>query len=262
MGENITAAGFLGGSNGKYIGKLLEKEGITNRFTAIEGQTRICINITNVSNQNCTEILEPGPLIMEKEVEEFLLDYEELVQEISVMTISGSLPKGVPTDLYARLIQRANHFEIPVLLDTSGPSLMNNLTSNPYIIKPNIDEVNTIFPMEEAHLDNYIQAIKYMKKMGVKIPMISLGKKGAIAGLSDGIYKVNIPKVQAVNTVGSGDSFIAGCAVAIERGYSEIDMLRLGSACGTANTQFQRTGYVEAECVKKFFEEIGIVKIA
>lgn len=261
LGAQVTATGFLGGSNGAYISELLLDEGIIDRFTKISGQTRICINITDTTSLSCTEMLEPGPLITETEVEQFLTNYQELIKKASVITMSGSLPIGVPIDFYATLIERAKEYQIPVLLDTSGNSLLSSVISKPFLIKPNTDELNVIYPLDELGIDNYIEAIRSMKEMGVTIPIITLGKNGAIAGLSDGIYKVDIPNLKIVNTVGSGDSFIAGCAVAIERGYIETDMLKLGSACGCANTQFQRSGYVECEYVEKYFEHIKINKV-
>ena len=92
--------------------------------------------------------------------------------------------------------------------------------------------------------------------------MISLGKDGSLAGLSDGIYKVDFPRVDIINTVGSGDSFIAGCAVALVRKYSETDTLKFATACGSANTQYSQTGYVEQDKVDEFFEKVTVKKIA
>lgn len=261
MGEDVTATGLLGGSNGSYIDKKVQELKVKSKFIKIDGETRICINITDNINKLSTEILEKGPTISSDEADNFITKFSQLIKDVSVITISGSLPKGLPTNFYSLLIEEAKKYNTKVLLDTSSLPLLEGIKSKPYIIKPNCDEIKDIYNIDINNDEKLIDMINFFKNKGIELPIISRGKEGAIAGLSDGIYKIITPIVQTINTVGSGDSFIAGCAVGIERGLSEIDILKMGAACGTANTQYIQTGYVESKIVTDYFNQIKIYKI-
>lgn len=261
MGEQVMASGLLGGGNGAFIEKHVETQGILSRFGKIAGESRICINVTDTLSQQCTEVLEEGPLISTEEGESFLQNFADLMPLVNVITISGSLPRGLSSGYYRKLIEIAKTNNKKVLLDTSGLALLEGIEARPYLVKPNQDEMLHIFKQSTSIVD-YVKGITYLKSKGIELPIISKGKDGSIAGLSDGIYRVTIPPVKVVNTVGSGDSFIAGCAVALEWGLSQIDLLKLGTACGTTNTQFTQTGYVEKDRVEDYFNQVTVEKIA
>lgn len=262
MGETVIASGPLGGGNGAFIRENIKVLGIEDGFSNISGETRICINVTDPLTGKCTEVLETGPEITEEEVKQYFEKFTQLIAQVEVVTISGSLPKGIKDDFYRNLIEIANKEGRKVLLDTSGSAFIKGLEAKPYIIKPNEDEIRSIYqgPLETD--EDLVQAIKYFKDMGIVCPIITRGKAGSLAGLSDGVYRVTNAPVKVVNSVGSGDSFIAGCAIGLSRGYKEVDMIRMGAACGTANTQYPQTGFVEKEMVESFFKEICVEKIA
>lgn len=262
MGEEVWATGPLGGGNGAFIKKGVEALGIVDAFCDIEGETRICINVTDVISQKCTEVLEGGPVLSEEEVLKQEETFDGLMEKAEVVTISGSLAKGLPSDFYGRLIEKAKAHGIKVILDSSGQAFSGGVQAKPFAIKPNEDEIKQIYSGPVQSLEDKIQAIRYFKSQAIEMPMISLGKDGCLAGLSGGIYKVSIPPLEVVNTVGSGDSFVAGLAVGIRRGLSEVDLLKMATACGTANTQFPQTGYVEEDLVMKYFDQVIVEKIA
>jgi tagatose 6-phosphate kinase len=119
LGEKVMVTGLVGGSTGRQIEESVKEQGMDSRFITIQGESRICINVTDEKNITSTEILEPGPVVTLEEGERFLGRYQELLQECSVVTASGSLPKGMPRDLYATLIRMAgesgkNSYWIPV----------------------------------------------------------------------------------------------------------------------------------------------------
>ena len=259
LGEEVTVSGLLGGGNGTYIHRKVEELGIHSRFSRVNGETRICINVTDTQSGLCTEVLEPGPIVSEEEASDFLKLFEALTKEAHVITISGSLPKGLPADFYKVLIQIAGKHGKPVLLDTSSDALERALDAEPYLIKPNMDEIKRIYPL--INEEKLPDAIIELKNRGIRMPIISMGKKGSLAGLSDGIYRISVPKVETINSVGSGDAFIAGCAVGLRRGLSEVEIIKLAAACGTANTQFRQTGYVEPVMVDAFMKRTILEKV-
>lgn len=262
VGENVAASGYLGGGNGKFISGKVEELGLVDRFVQIEDETRICINVTDVANQTCTEVLEAGPTITPSQEQLFLDSFAEMIKDVDIITLSGSLPKGLAPDFYAKLITIAKIQYKHVLLDTSGAAFMEGVKAKPFLIKPNDDEIKAVYDGPVETLDDLVEAIKYFKQDGIELPIISLGKDGSLAGLSDGIYKVTFPKIDIVNTVGSGDSFIAGCAVGLSRQMKETDMLKFATACGSANTQYSQTGFVEQAKVDEYFDKASVNKIA
>lgn len=262
LGSSVVASGFLGGSNGSCIRKMIKAAGIEDAFVEIEGQTRICINITDMQTQQCTEVLERGPVIAKEEAEAFLYRYGQLLEQADVVTISGSLPEGLESSFYAELAAMGTARGKRVLLDTSGAALAEGIKAKPYLVKPNMDELAVLYPDLDRSLEGGIEAVQRLKRLGIELPVVTMGRKGAVAGLSDGIYKVMAPPVEAVNSVGSGDAFIAGCAVSLDRGMDEKSLARHAAACGSANAQSPQTGHVEAGIAASFFSETAIQKIA
>lgn len=261
MGENVAATGVLGGPNGDFIDNEVKKLGIDSRFINISGETRICINVSDTVNQTSTEVLESGPIIDKAEADRFIEEYEAMLSDVKVVTISGSLPKGLPVDFYSLLVDTAKKHDKKVILDTSSKAFIEGMKALPYIVKPNADEIRQVYDGDVNSVEGLVKAIEYFRDMGIKLPIISRGKDGCIAGLDDGVYKFTIPPVDVVNTVGSGDSFVAGCAIGLARDFSQIDMIKMGIACGTANTQFTQTGYVEKKLVDEYFGQVEVEKV-
>src|SRR5699024_2155235 len=141
LDEEVAVSGFLGGNLGEFIRSEIGSLGINDFFVDIAGETRNCIAVIHEGQQ--TEILEAGPTIDENESAEFLNQFSEDVQKVDYVTISGSLPKGLDKDFYARLVKIADQHDTPVLLDTKGELLHHTLESDnqPYLIKPNQEEL-------------------------------------------------------------------------------------------------------------------------
>ena len=256
LGEPIIATGFLGGGNGCFIEEQVRQVGITAEFVPIRGETRICIAVMDPKRNTSTEVLEPGPVITEEESQSFLENYRRLLDECVVVTASGSLPRGVPEDGYRKLIAMATERNIRFILDTSGEALKKGIEASPFLIKPNREEAEKLLGAPLATLEDQVEAVLMLKQKGVAIPVITLGKDGCVAGLPDGVYHLYGPAIQVVNTVGSGDSFVAGCAVGVARDLAPIEVIRLGMASAMSNTQFFQTGMVSPESVSRFFEVI------
>ncbi|MDY6228576.1 MAG: 1-phosphofructokinase family hexose kinase [Clostridium sp.] len=255
--ENCIVTGFLGGKTGEFIHDKLEKYGIKQDFVNIKGDTRECLAIiTNDLIQ--TEILEPGPEVTEEEQNRFIDKYIELLEEANIIVASGSVPRNIPKDFYKKLINIANSKNKKFLLDTSGDLLREGIEGKPFFIKPNKDEIEFLTGRRiESHKDA-IREIKEFNKKGVELVAISLGAEGAVIGYKGVYYKVTVPKITAINPVGSGDSYVAGVAIGLERGYEIEDILMLASACGTANALEEETGSVKIDVVQDLLDKIVI----
>ncbi|MBB6694566.1 1-phosphofructokinase family hexose kinase [Cohnella xylanilytica] len=246
LGAPVLAAGFAGGTNGDWLRGRLEAAGIGQRWIAIEGETRICLNLIDDADGTSTEVLEPGPEITASEAEAFADAWRELCETGRWMTLSGSLPRGLSDDYYARLIGMARERGAHVVLDTSGNALKLGVQAGPHAVKPNEDEFRQwtgADPRDERAVRLFAAELG---RFGVRTLIVSLGRDGCIAATPEGeLWRAIPPAIQAANAVGSGDSFVAGWTVARSRGLAVPDALRLATAAGAANAMSPGTGAVD-----------------
>ncbi|WP_300279141.1 1-phosphofructokinase [Peptacetobacter sp.] len=257
LGEDPVAIGFLGGFNGKYIKNELDKKEIKNQFTEINSETRNCLNIIDESKVS-TEFLEKGPVIELEELSKFENDLNKVIKDTKVLAASGSLCQNMPVDYYAKIGNICKENNVKFILDTSGESLKSALKSKPYLIKPNTDEIKQLLAIDINSQEEIVSAGKQLLDMGAENVCISLGKNGMIYISKDVVYEVKIPTVEAINTVGSGDSTIAGFSVATLRGYDLEESIRLANACGISNALNIDTGFVKIEEVEKYKKLVEI----
>jgi len=243
-GEEVKATGFAGGYNGAYLEALLTKDSINHHFIHIQGETRSCINILD-KKYGSTEYLEPGCEVTEAEEGEFLKSFKQIIRDSEVITISGSVPKGLSPDFYQNLISQAKEEGKSVILDTSGKLLESGLKARPTMVKPNRDEIGMLFGVRITGLSDVIDYAKKIHEMGIPYVVISLGGEGALFVCDDGIYLGRPPKIDVVNTVGCGDSMVGAFAVALKRGYESRQALRFAVAIAAANALSPSTGYFE-----------------
>ena len=261
IGENMTATGFLGGHAGKFISERVQARGLISDFVWCEGESRTCINIWDEINQEQTEFLEPGFAVTEKDCDRLVEKFQSLLPECKVVTISGSTPKGAGSSLYKRLIRAARENGKPVILDTSGKLLEECIVEQPTLIKPNIDEIRMLTGRPMNSREALIQAAQHLHREGIEIVVISLGGDGSLVSTDQGIYDIKVPKIEAVNTVGCGDSMIAGFAVGMARDYSIEESIRLASAVSAANAMRLETGFFVKEDMEALLPQIQIKKI-
>lgn len=260
MDYDVTATGLLGGLNGKFINNQLQTIDINNEFVEISGETRSCLNITDNLNNTVTEVLEAGPKIRQQEIDQFLSKYKKLVKKADVITASGSLPLGLPTNFYRNLIKFANEQNKKFILDTSGDYLKEAIKEKPYMVKPNEEEINYLFEDDYKNIADYIQPLIKLRTLGINSPVITLGKQGAVGLYKDEVYHFKPPEVEPVNVVGSGDAFVAGCAIGLLNN-DYVQTMKKGMACGIANTLYMKTGKVTNQKVEEFINKVEVQKI-
>ena len=248
LDQDVAATGFLGGELGDFISKRIKENGIRDDFVATQGNTRNCIAI--IHNGQQTEILESGPEISETEAERFLSAFQEKVENVKLVTVSGSLPKGLPATFYQSVLSVCEKAGKPVLLDTKGSLLKTTLeagASKPYMIKPNEDELADVFGEKVAGVDDIKQALDESFFAGIPWIIVSLGADGAVVKHDDHYYRVYAPKIEAVNPVGSGDSVVAGFAAAMERGLEGEALMKFALSMGVLNAMEAKTGSINPD---------------
>lgn len=259
LGEETVATGFLGGSLGEFIKAEISGQDIKDYFIGIDGETRNCIAVIHGGHQ--TEILEAGPIINENEAVQFIDAFSEYIRNVDVVTISGSLPKGLENTFYSRLVEKAKQCDTPVLLDTKGELLANTLEgeSKPFLIKPNQDELADLLGEKLTGEVKIISALKQITD--VPWIVVTTGASGALVKHNDVIYRVMIPDVDAVNPVGSGDSVIAGFASGLARGLTNETFMKYGLAMGVLNAMEPKTGSVNPDQVNWCMDQMRVERI-
>lgn len=260
-GVDVKTTGFCGGYNGKYLESLLEKDSLANAFVHVQQETRCCLNILD-EKYGSTEYLEPGCIISKEEETEFFGVFEKLAGESTVITLSGSLPKGIESDIYARLIINAKRQGAKVILDSSGESLKEGLKACPTLVKPNKDEMEMLFGIEIKSMEDVLTYAKTIYDTGIPYVAISLGGEGALLVCKDGVYHGKPPKLDVVNTVGCGDSMVAAFAVALEQNLTSQEMLKKAVAIASANAMTSQTGNFKKEDYEQIVKSVIVEKIS
>ena len=260
-GAKVVATGFVGGHAGNYIEAELKPFGIESAFYHMEQESRSCINIWDTVQKKQTEFLEPGFTVAEKDFEGFVEKFRELVKDANVVAMSGSVPKGLDGTAYQKLVAIVKEAGKKVILDTSGKLLTAGIESRPTMIKPNIDEIRMLTGSQCDDLNEIIEAAEQIHANGVEVVAVSLGGDGAIVVSDEGVYRAIVPKIDAVNTVGCGDSMIAGFALGFSEGLSIADTLKKASAISAAAALREETGFFVMEDMEKIFPRVEIQKI-
>ncbi len=234
FGYPVVAMGFVGGYSGTLIEDRLNAMGAECCFTHIAGETRVSTNVL-AENGYVTEILEPGPEIAEDEIRRFIEEYEKQVKKAQVVVLSGSIPQGVPQDIYAGLITIAKKSGCKVCLDTSGEALKEGVKAVPHMIKPNRKEMEYLVGRKLVTTQDMIEEAGKLLESGIETVVISLGGKGFIHVDKAGVIEQPAYKVKTVNTVACGDCLVASYCMSSIEGRERIEMAKYAAALSAAN---------------------------
>ncbi|WP_088012643.1 1-phosphofructokinase family hexose kinase [Gottfriedia acidiceleris] len=259
LGAKVTCTGFLGGKSGEWIAGELPNYNLINCFVGIKGETRFCLAIE--SKESHTEILEQGPEILENEREEFLKNFDTILESNNYIVGSGSLPYGIDSDFYRYLAEKTKQKGKYFLLDSSGESLAQGIKGKPFLIKPNRDEFCKLVRSNQLSLEDMIKHARKICQNGTRYVLLSLGKEGALLISKSITLLAVIPTLTDVHQVGSGDSMLAGFTFAHSKGYSIEDIFKWSCACGMSNAASERTGAVELSQVQYYFNLIKVKEL-
>ena len=232
LGLDSTAYGFVAGFTGEAIEKGIRNDRIITDFIKLKhGISRINIKIKAGEE---TEIDCQGPHIDDSELERLLQKIDRIASG-DTLVIAGSIPNTMPDDVYERMLERISRKDVKIVVDATKQLLVNSLKYKPFLIKPNRQELSEIFGTEVKTEDDIEKYAKELQKMGAKNVLISLGGEGAMLIDENGEkHKAGVLKEKVINTVGSGDSMVAGFVAGYEKEHSYPYALKLGSVCGNA----------------------------
>lgn len=234
LGQNNTALGFLAGFTGEEIKRQLHEFGVSNDFVQLnQGFSRINVK---AKAKNETEINGQGPDIDEAKLEELFTKLDQL-QADDTLVLAGSIPKTLPDDIYQQIMARLNGKGIRIIVDAEKKLLLNVLQYHPFLIKPNNHELGDMFGVTLTTDAEIIEYAKKLQAKGAQNVLISMAGDGAILLTTDGTtYKCPAPKGKLVNSVGAGDSMVAGFITGFNESAGDFKTaFHMGVATGSAS---------------------------
>ncbi|MGN0328409.1 MAG: 1-phosphofructokinase [Lachnospira sp.] len=235
LGLESTALGYVAGFTGNQISNMVKSYGVRTDFITIdEGFSRINLKLKNIDG---TEINGKGPEIKKEKVDELLVKLDKL-DSGDVLVLAGSIPSSISDDIYQVIMRRLDCKGVMIVVDATSKLLMNVLEYHPFLIKPNQHELGEIFnvKIEPEKKEEVVQYARKLQDMGAVNVLVSMGSKGALLLAKDGsIYEADAPKGILKNSVGAGDSMVAGFMTGYLTTHSYEEAFRMGVSAGSAS---------------------------
>ena len=254
LGIQNTATGFIGGFTGKFITDTLVEEEIESRFVQVAEDTRINVKIK--ADQE-TEINGTGPNVEPAQLEELKAILSSLTADDTVV-FAGSSAKNLGNVIYKDLIALTRQTGAQVVCDFEGQTLIDSLDYQPLLVKPNNHELGDIFGVKLENLDEIEKYARELLAKGAQNVIISMAGDGALLVTSEGAYFAKPIKGTVKNSVGAGDSMVAGFTGEFVKSKDAVESFKWGVACGTATTFSD--DLATAEFIKETYEKVEVEK--
>ncbi|MBK5093510.1 MAG: 1-phosphofructokinase family hexose kinase [Actinobacteria bacterium] len=261
MGMDSVATTIVGGYVGEEVLHLLQKEGLILQVVKIENETRTNVVVYGRKDEKELVIRAAGPPVKDTETERITSFIFNVAISPELLVLSGSLPPGVKKDIYSSLINEAKTRGVKVVLDSDGRPFKFGVEAGPYLIKPNRVELQYLAGREMRDDAAIREFCEGLLEKGLEIVVVSLGSEGAMMITREGAWKGTVPSV-AENTVGAGDSMVAGLLIGIVQSKPLEEMFRMGLACGVSAVMNAGPGLCEPEIYKEVYPEIEVQKIS
>lgn len=254
LGLDNMATGFLGGFTGDYITSWLEEQDIPTHFVEVDDITRINVK---VHAQEETEINGAGAYVSAKRFKKLYTYFSDHLQDGDTVFLAGNAAPGMDTSAYQAIAKLCHEKQVYLVLDTNKDLLKACLEYRPFIIKPNHHELGQLFDLSIQSEEEIIYYAKLLQEQGARNVLVSRGGQGALLLTEDGdIYTSTVPKGQVINSVGAGDSMLAGFMAKYLTSGDYALSLQQGAATGSA-TAFS-IGIAQAELVKELLPQVQV----
>lgn len=254
LGGQSVAVHFSGGTTGRHLQELLDQQDIENIMVDLNGTTRENLSVCDTATDLQYRFGLPGPYVNETEWQKGLVIVEKFLNENDYLVASGKLTSGIPNDYYLMVSEIVKRKKAKLILDTKGEALHQAIKEDIFLFKPNIVELASLYGEEMlsyAELEKY--AKEFMATHKCQILAVSLGRNGALLVTSDIFEYITAPIVQEKNTIGAGDSMLAGMLLKAQAGSSPQSMIQYGVAAGAAATLREGAQLCRLEDVESIF---------
>jgi len=245
LGVDNKALTFGGGASGQHLAELLRREGIQHRIIPIAGMVRTVTTVVEEDTYFQTAYVEPGPQLLEGEINLMMDAFGEEAEAADVIVLSGSAPDEQQAWIIPEMIKRSKKMGKKVWLDTRDKAFSMGVEARPYFIKPNLDELEQYIGREIDKKER-LTILQKLYDQGIAYVILSLGKDGAVMICPEGVYSQEAFPVRVVNAVGSGDSFTAGFLYGYTQGYPPAKCLNLGCRAGAINASMWEAAFVSS----------------
>lgn len=253
-----TALGFVGGATGSMFEELLSQHSLKTSFTRVKEDTRINVKVNAIEQNEETEINGTGPFVSDEEQTNFMDNLNEIGKG-DIVVMAGSLSKNLNTNFYLDIAEKIQKQGAEFIIDTTGQALLDTLPLHPLVVKPNHHELADLFKVTFKDEQEIILYARKLLDKGAKHVLVSMAGDGALLVTKDKAYKANAPKGTVINSVGAGDSMIAGFAGTFMETNDPIESFHMGAACGSA-TAFSQDIAIK-EKIDEVYKEISITEI-
>lgn len=232
IGVDSVALGFVAGFTGKEIEEGVKNMGVVTDFIKLpKGMSRINVKI---KAEQETEINGQGPAISMEQVEK-LFEKLDRLEKGDCLVLAGTIPASLPSDIYEQIMDRLKDKEIHIVVDATKDLLLNVLKYHPFLIKPNNHELGEMFGVVLKTDEEIVEYAKKLQERGARNVLISMAGDGAILLTeTKEVYKMGVPKGTVVNSVGAGDSMVAGFVASYFKEHDYLKALKFGTATGSA----------------------------
>ena len=255
LGGMTLAAYLAGGATGGVLDELLDAAAITRRRVSIQDHTRISHAVYERSSGQEYRFVPAGPVVQESEWRALLALLENL--DCDYLVASGSLPRGVPDDLYGTVADLARRKGARLVLDASGSALRAGLARGVHLVKPSLSELETLLGRKLLDQTSQEAAAQELVESGAaELVALTLGRDGALLATSGRTQRLPALKVAVKSAVGAGDCFVAAMTLGLARGRSARDAFGYGMAAGAAAVLSAGTGLCRREDVERLYDEM------
>ena len=261
LGQPVIATGFAGGATGTHIVEQLTEEAILNDFVRIREESRTNTSVLDPTTGQQTEVNERGPSVSEQEVELFIDKLLYLARGAAIVVFAGSLPPGVPPELYATLIGELERTDVTTVVDTDGEPLRQAVRAEPDVVSPNVLEAEELVGHEFAGEQERSLVVREIVALGPREAIMTLPDGCFAQVLVDGQPRVKRARVQPREPIaksGSGDAFLAGYLAARYEGRAPDQCLRFGVACGAESTGRLGAGLIDPREARRLMGDVEL----
>lgn len=259
-GESI-ALGIIGGETGNEIKRYLNDAGIKSDFVNVDKKTRSNLKIVDYVNHTFTDINEQGAFVNEIKQKEIVNKILEYANKDNLLVLSGSTPEGFDKTIYKEIVEKAQAKGAKVILDASENLFLEGIKSAPYLIKPNVHELEVALNVSIENHSDIVRAARKIIELGVKLVVVSDGGNGSIFVTREEAFIAKGIKVEVKSTVGAGDSMVAAIAYGLDQKLELKDIMVLASAVSTANVMTEGTQTGDLSIIESLKEKVRIEKI-
>ena len=261
FGGESTAVFPSGGHSGKRLEAFLNGCGL--RIAVVPIRNPIRTNMTVTDKHGLTVNLnETGPTLSKAEVARVEQTVLGALDKASWLMVCGSIPPGVPSSFYARLISTAKRKGVKTLLDADGAALREGIEAGPTVVSPNQQEAERLLGVTLLTRKTYVEAAETIREMGPESVVLSVGSRGAIGAFPKGLFEAVPPRVDAVCPIGSGDALAAAYAWSMERNPDRpAEALRWGVAAGTASAQMPGMAFASLRQTEEVYRQVEVRRV-